>query len=209
MTVEEKCADAKAAYDRIVAALNNQEPYQDIDLGKLLDYAFDSEKKVWDRCSYYFNLAGRLPIVQEKLLEIMHKGTARERWLITIHVFPDHSGADFCREIIELALKDQSIKVSRYGVMRASSFCFREYIGLIKNIINSEKNMEYKKELTDYCRYLEEDFILEKLEDQKYRLRYHHGFLVFETEIEDHKKLRDYVLEHFSDRIYAGYWAKS
>lgn len=208
MTVEEKCADAKSAFDRIIASLNNNEPYQDMDLEKLLSYAFDSEMKVCDRCSYYFNLAGRLPIVRAKLLEIMQNGAARERWLVTIHVFPDHSGTDFCKKIIGLALKDQSVKVSRYGVMRASSFCFREYIGLIKNIINSEKNMEHKKELTNYCRYLEEDFILEKLEDQKYRLRYHHGFLIFETDIEDNKKLREYVLEHFANRIYAGYWTK-
>lgn len=40
------------------------------------------------------------------------------------------------------------------------------------------------------------------------KVRYHHGFLIFETGIEDNKELREYVLQHFANRIYAGYWAK-
>lgn len=201
MKLDEIRADAKYLYNKIILALELKSNYDKNDLEKLLFYAFHPKKIVWQYCDEYFSLANRIPAVQEQLLYIMHNGKMRDRWIVTISVYPNKVGAELSDKVINLALLDSSAKVRLYGAMRAVSFNYKNYAKLIERAITLEDNPISKESLRLFHRYLVEDFFIEKIGDKKYQVNYYHGFFSFESDIVNEQELRKYVIEHFSHRI--------
>lgn len=203
MTSDEIRVHAKYLYHKIISDLELQDKYDEQDLATLFSYAFHPKKMVWQYCDYYFLLANKIAAVKEQLILIMYTGKMRDRWIVTTSVYPNTVGNELCDEIIHLAVRDASPRVRLYGAMRATSFNYKQYTKLIERAIDLEKNPISKKSLMSFHRYLVEDFFIEKKDDKKYQVNYYHGFFTFESDIVDEQALRQYVIEHFSHRIYS------
>ena len=76
---------------------------------------------------------------------LMRSETARERWIVTVNVYPDRCGLVFCKEIIGLALADTSTKVCLYGAMRGLRFAIKTLLNVLKALLNWKKRKKQRR----------------------------------------------------------------
>ena len=179
------------------------------DIEFIFQCAFDKRKTVWDYCVVdMWELAKISSEVRERIITIMEKGKAQEKFIITCSSRRlENAGNEFFKKIVYLAITDKSKKVKIFGAQKADSYSLYEFAELIKEESEKAADNDVKEELLLHYIYLTKGYRIEKGDAMLYIGRiekdvssvvFHGGRRSIPREIEE-KDFHKYVITKHKD----------
>ncbi|NDV93709.1 hypothetical protein D0T84_02095 [Dysgonomonas sp. 521] len=173
---------------------------EDIDF--IFSCALHKKQSVWyTAVDELFWLATVSVGIQSRMLDVMKRGKAHEKFNITCSALLKYKGVpidrDFIKQILELAIIDKSKRVKIFGAQVADKLNFYELADLIKTEMENATDEEVKECLSQDYIFLTKGYYIEKKGDRR-SLHYRTGFRSIDENIEE-SRLHEWVLEELKD----------